>query len=478
MHSGRPQRTVLWVALAVCLLKGLLAAVVTPAFQTPDEYGHHDYVLYLSHIRWGAFLAGDIARPTGYNDITTDELWAVTRATGTESHLRDGVLHRPLPLLSEQIAAGRGFVPSDTHEQLRTKVVVAPQFNYPLLYYGMAAALVRVVRVFTPNPVVAYYVVRLASLALILLTVAFVWRTAVLAFGPNQWLPVALASFFTALQPQLGMLGTSVQSDVLTIALVTLAGSVASAYAIAPARGRAAALGGLIGLLLLTKIHAAAAVAAAVTALIVWTRRRHGLLGVLWHLVPAAALAAALGLWWYARSYILYDNPTGMVGDFKTAQFSGKRENVKAWIAQWRLTVESFWGKWGWLEVPLPGWHYTALGWLSGVSVLPVTAALMKRPPPISHTPMLAYWVVLSVAYAGIMVVVAALVGPVHNNQGRHWLPLVAVPALVLAVAGAVLQERSPALARLFLATWCVILLAANLRLALATSAFYGGYGL
>lgn len=478
MLGNRSQRTVLWIALTACLLKGLLTAAVTPAFQTPDEYGHYDYVLYLSHIRWLPFLRGDVAKPTGYNDVTTDELWAVTRATATESHLRGRGLRKPLPSLGNQIAGGRSFSPSDAHEQLRTKLVVPPQFNYPVLYYGAAAALVRLVRLFTTNPVVAYYVVRLASLGLTLFSVYFVWRTAVLAFGPTEWLPAAGAAAFTALQPQLAMLGTSVQSDVLTIALVTLAGAVATAYAGSPTRSHALALGALIGLLLLTKIHAAAAVATAAAVLIAWSRRSHGVTAVLSELISAAAIAAILGLWWYARSYLLYGSATGMVGDFKTAQFAGRRQNIRAWVAQWRLTVESFWGVWGWLEVPLPRWYYAALGWLSGLTALPAVAALLKRHVWRSQSAVLVYWSVLSLAYAGIMIVVAALIGPVHNNQGRHWMPLITVPALLLAAAGAILQEHSALLAKLLLGVWCAILLAANIRLALSTSAFYGGYGL
>lgn len=468
----------LWCALAVCLIKGLLTAVVTPPFQTPDEYGHYDYVLYLSHIRWGAFLRGDVAKPIGYNDVTTDELWAVTRATGTESHLRGAGLVKPLPAFTAQIAAARDFVPSDTHEQLRTKRIVAAQFNYPVLYYGGAAILVRAVRWFTANPVTAYYVVRSASLGLTLLTVFFVWRSAVLVFGAREWLPIGCASAFTALQPQLGMLGTSVQSDVLTITLVTSAGAVATAYGAAPNRRRAVALGALVGLLLLTKVHAAAAVAAAVAALVVWTRRRDGITATLADLVPAVATAAIVGVWWYVRAYVLYGSATGMVGDFKTAQFAGKRQNINAWLAQWWLTVESFWGMWGWLEVPLPGWYYRVLGWLAGITGLVASAGLLKRSTLRAPSSALVFWTVLPLAYAVIMIVVAALIGPVHNNQGRHWLPLVAVPALLLGFAGASLQKSSPILAKILLTIWCVILVAANVRLALSTSAFYGGYGL
>jgi len=467
------QRTVLGLALAVCLGKGLFIAAVTPPFQTPDEYGHYDYVLYLSYIRWGAFLAGDVARPTGYNDITTDELWAVTRATGTEGHLRHGAA-RVIPPVREQLAAGASVVPGDSHARLRTRTVVPAQFNYPVLYYGAAAGLANATRVFTHNPVVTYYVVRFASLAMTLVTVWLIWWMAVRSgFGT---FPLAAATAFIALHPQLGMLATSVQSDVLTILLTTLAGACALAYASSPSRRRAAVLGVVIGALLLTKLHAAVAVAVAGAVVIAWNRRTGPGRAVMSDLATMAAVGTVVGAWWYVRAYLLYGSATGMVGEFRTAHFAGRRHNLRAWLGQWRLTVQSFWGMWGWLEIPLPGAYYTALAWLTGLSAIPLAD---RRAAPVAspeRMTTLVFWTVLVVTYAAIMAVVAMSIGPEHNNQGRHWMPLVAAPALVLAAACARVERRAPMLARVMVAAWCLVLLAANVSLIRATSAFFGGY--
>jgi hypothetical protein len=469
---------VLGIGLLACLVRGIYVAAVTPPFQTPDEYGHYDYVLYLSHIDWGRFLVGDVARPVGYNDVTTDELWAVTRATGTESHLRGQGLPARLPTRDRQLAAGAAYQPSDSHQALSTKVVVAPQFNYPILYYGAAALMVKGLRVATSNPVAAYYLVRSASLVFALVTVWLTWLIAGAMFGPEDWLPAAFSVAFVALQPQLGMLGSSVQSDVLTVTLTTLAGYVAVRYAQTPTRRLAITQGAVIGLLLLTKLHAAAAAAAAFAVLVAWPIRRpeHVRSGLI-NLAVTASIAAVVGLWWYVRAYVLFGSAVGMVGDFKTAGFAGPRHNVRVWLAQWRLTYDSFWGMWGWLEVPLPGAYYAMLSWLSAISLVPLV-----RLPSVTgwRGPALAvvYWVALVTAYAGVMGAVAAFVGPVHNNQGRHWLPIVAAVALLLGHAGAALAQRSRALGYVLLALWCLALSAANARLTLDTSTFYGGYGL
>ena len=131
----------------------------------------------------------------------------------------------------------------------------------------------------------------------------------------------------------------------------------------------------------------------------------------------------------------------------------------------------------GWLEVPLPRAYYTTLSWLSAISLLP----LVRRAPFMGwRAPAAApvvYWVALAIAYTGIMGAVAALVGPVHNNQGRHWLPIVAALALLLGYAGGVLTSRSRTLGYLLLTLWCLALTAANVQLTHDTSVFYGGYG-
>jgi hypothetical protein len=183
--SQSSHRPALALALVLCALKGVAAAWVTPAFQTPDEYGHYDYVLYLSHITWGEFLRGNVARPQAYHDITTDELWAVTQASGTESHLRGQGLRRPLPTLGMQVAFASAFVPTDSHGSLARKTIVPAQFNYPMLYYGGMALVVKAVRMTTPNPVIAYYTARTVSLGLLLLTVYFTWATARVVFAEH-----------------------------------------------------------------------------------------------------------------------------------------------------------------------------------------------------------------------------------------------------------------------------------------------------
>lgn len=474
-HS-RHLRVVLVVALLVTAVKGCAVALVTPAFQTPDEYGHYDYVLYLSRIDLLAFVRGDVAAPRSYNDITTEELWAVTRATGTETHLRGPGLKRPLPTLCEQVRAGCHYESADTHDRLREKTVVPAQFNYPPLYYGLLATVVKGVRLATPNPVIAYYTARSVSLVLLLLTVYLTYATSQVVFAARPGVTaVTLATMFVALQPQLTMLGTSVQADMLTVTLVAAVSAVAVRYRARSRFVAAAVLGVLVGGLFLTKLHAAFVVLFAVLSAIVLAHRLE-LRSTMRRLAVVTSLALSLGGWWYLRTWLLYGSATGMVaGEFRTPVYGGRIENLMTWLSMWRLTYESFWGMWGWLEVPLPGWSY----WLMTLATVGSVAYGM-RPGAVRATvaqsswPTVAYVSVLAIGYVAVMVAVAVVVGPIHNNQGRHWLPIIVVGALALGHCGAAaassMEERGAWFA---VFVWMALLSGANTVLAMKTWSFY-----
>ena len=472
--SQSSHRPALALALVLCALKGVAAAWVTPAFQTPDEYGHYDYVLYLSHIEWGEFLRGHVARPQAYHDITTDELWAVTQASGTESHLRGQGLRRPLPTLGMQVASARAFVPTDSHDSLARKTIVPAQFNYPMLYYGGVALVVKAVRMTTPNPVIAYYTARTVSLALLLLTVYFTWATARVVFAEHGG-GVPLATLFVALQPQLTLLGISVQSDTLTVLLVTMCSACAVRYVRAPSVDKAVLLGLLTAALFLTKLHAAVVMLGALVALVILTERARPRTALARVLV-VGGLALAVGGWWYLRTLVLYGSPTGVVvGEFHTALFGSRRANLHMWLSMFPLTYTSFWGNWGWLEVPLPSWALWGLSIasvLSGLSACrPAVVRAILRSSTVAGA---VYWGLLAAGYALVMMLVAVVVGPVHNNQGRHWLPIVILPALALGLSSLGAQHgKGKLMERITVAGWTILLLAANLLLIKQTRAFY-----
>jgi hypothetical protein len=212
------------------------------------------------------------------------------------------------------------------------------------------------------------------------------------------------------------------------------------------------------------------ALLAAFSLMLVMSAYRDGLARHLRTLASLWLVAGLVGGWWYVRAYILYGSHTGMVGNFRTAPFGTPKQNIGWWLEQWPLTFKSFWGMWGWLEVPLPPGLYGFLAILSVVTAGLASVALYRRREALwALSTSVAFVVSLAVAYACIMVVVAAFVGPVHNNQGRHWLPVVAVLALGVATAA----SRSGSSPRVTTLTWAGALGIANGILIMQTLGFY-----
>jgi hypothetical protein len=464
MSTTQGRRLLLLVALLAAAIKGTATAVIVPAFQAPDEYGHYDYVLYLSYVDWGRWLAGDVARPTGYNDITTEELWFLTRITGTERHLR-GLGAPQVRPLGEVWADSRRFEPIDTFDTLRTRTIVGPQFNYPPLYYGLQGGIGRAGRWLGIDAFTRFLIARGFSLVLGLLTVAVAWWVAGLVFPDDAWAR-ATAALFVALQPQLTLLTATVQSDAMSALLVCAAPIVVHRYARRPATTVAVSGGLLIGALLLTKLHAALAVGAcfgwacwsAASRLRVRTR----------HLAVGAGVALLTSGWWYLRAWVLYDSATGMVGTFRTAMDRGPLQNLQTWAGMWPFTWRSLWGRWGWLEYGVSDSMLACVTALTVVTLL-LAAAGWWRQRSVDSAAARASWAVAA-AYAVAMVCVAAVIGPEHNNQGRHWLPLVAGGGLLVGAATAAARRMRVPLS----VTWIAVLVWANLRLIVETVGCYG----
>jgi hypothetical protein len=164
-----------------------------------------------------------------------------------------------------------------------------------------------------------------------------------------------------------------------------------------------------------------------------------------------------------------------VVGEFHTDLFGSRRANLHMWLSMFPLTYTSFWGNWGWLDVPLPSWALWGLSIATVLSGLPACRPTVVRAILRSSTAAGAvYWGLLAAGYALVMMLVAVVVGPVHNNQGRHWLPIVILPALALGLSSLGAQHgKGKLMERITVAGWTILLLAANLLLIMQTRAFY-----
>jgi hypothetical protein len=234
--------------------------------------------------------------------------------------------------------------------------------HQPPLYYAAAALWDLPLR--GTHPALQLRWLRVFSTFLHLLALLCIWRMARLCLGPGVALAATAAA---AALPMFAFIGASVSND----ALANLAGSLLLWRWLEERRtpggkGQALRLGALIGLGLNAKATLAAP-ALCVFVERVWAWRREG--GTKAALARAALLGAAalvLCLPLFARNLTLYGDLWGLA---RTALYDPQRFGW-ARLPEWCvLFFQSFWGRFGWMTNPLPGWSYLLLLALSALAL-------------------------------------------------------------------------------------------------------------
>ncbi len=228
-------------------------------------------------------------------------------------------------------------------------------------------------------------------------------------------------------------------NDVLAITLAT-ATVLALVHALQAERPRARgaiAIGALLGLAALTKLTAlclAPLALATAAELLVRARRAGTLRVVVRHVALAAAVAAAVGGWWFVRNVALYGDPLAM---------AAHDASFPALPAEHRWTyftgvflpdaARSLLGTFGWFSQRPP----VALVWtgsaVAAIAVLGLVRACAERERPLVPRPA---WLLLG-AIALVGAGAAWFNLRVAQPQGRLLLPA-AGPAAVLLAAGLV----------------------------------------
>ena len=332
--------SILAVSLIVYLVLGAAFAVQTPAWQSPDEPAHYNYIKFIAQNHALPVLqAGD------YDQAYNEEFTRTPQ--NTQSMSID-------PLRYENYA--------------------------PPLYYVLAAPIYAL----AAGSITA---LRLFSVLLGALLVLVTYFIGVEVF-PNQ-LPIALGTAaFVAYVPQHLAMLASVNNDSLSellIALVVLqslrlfrSGSVSNRSLIL--------LGLTLGSGLLTKAtFYYTAVPIACIALIL-NARRYTLRFTHDVLVFAPALLIAAPLW--LRNASVYGGLDVMglarhnavvVGQPTTAQWIADH-GMAGWLQRFvTTTYQSFWGQFGWMAVPMPNNQYVILGILSALALVGWVWWLLRR---------------------------------------------------------------------------------------------------
>ncbi|RME42426.1 MAG: DUF2142 domain-containing protein, partial [Caldilineae bacterium] len=325
----RTTRFLPFLILAAYFALSMQYALLTPPWQVPDEPAHYNYVRHVAQTRSLPELTMGCYDQTYLSRLTTGKF---------------------PPALS-----------------------IAPicyEHYQPPLYYLLAAPLFAA----TGGSLLA---LRLFSAALGGVSLWMVYRTVSL-FLPGTPIPPATMAFVAFVPMHLTMLAAANNDSLAELLFITflfllLRWLLGDAPHGAPLPLLA---GGVLGLILLTKVTVYTAVPLAALILLAGDRRPRPLLkNALRLYLPALLMALPL----YARNALLYGNgdvlglrrhDAVVVGQLRTADYLAQR-GLPAYLGDLlRTTFHSFWGQFGWMAVPMDGRVYLALNLLQGLALV------------------------------------------------------------------------------------------------------------
>jgi hypothetical protein len=240
-----------------------------------------------------------------------------------------------------------------------------------------------------------------------------------------------LAAALVAFNPQFIFTSSLVTNDAL---LAALGAALLWLFVSSPrSLPRAALIGTILGMALITKQSALLFLPLALA----WCatggvrQRCAAVIPVPAALLVVTGVAGLVGGWWYVRNWILYGDPLGLRAfrtEFTTQAF--EVTNPAAWTGALMTLHESFWARFGWMNLPAPAWTmlvYTLVvaaavaGWIRR-SIRPHQATCAWN-WQLAALPLLAFlWVVSFALTAGLVA-----------WQGRMLFPALAAIAILIA---------------------------------------------
>ncbi|MEZ4709511.1 MAG: DUF2142 domain-containing protein [Caldilineaceae bacterium] len=414
--------------VAVLLLYGVLGfwySLAAPPFETPDEPFHYAFARHLAQGNGLPVQRADAEGP-----------WAQEGSQAPLYYMLTGLLTR--------------FVDQSDYAALATRNPRAnigdPLYlgNKNFMLYSAATHPLR-------GANLALHVGRWFSLLLGGLTVFFTFATARLALPNRQDLAIASA-LFVALIPQFLFLSASFSNDnlIITASAATvywLARLLAQSHSRSIRMREWLVLGCLLGMAALSKLHGLGLFGlAALGGLWIMGRRRDWRLP-LRALAPVALPTLLIAGWWYWRNHTLYGDWLGIQ---HLLEINGQREKSLSWRGLWgelRGLRYSFWGLFGWFNIPLPTWVYAVF---DGVAVLGIVGQVAQLAPTsgkvrdssflderaswetrpthsgVAVLWLLAAWIVLSLGLLAYWIMQAT------GSQGRLLFPALSALAILL----------------------------------------------
>jgi len=366
------------------LIIGVLFALYTPLWQTPDEPAHYHYIAQIPTIGLPTIETGD------WDSAYLDALKSTKFA--------------------------------DINPQ--TFATIQYEDHQPPLYYLLATP---VYAITNGNP----HAIRIFSVLIGMIIVWCAYGIGRLMFPNSPQIALGVAGF-VAFHPQHLHIIASINNDVLAWALVGIFLVLAITYLKTGNSRLPLFMGILVGIAFMTKATAYFLLAIGLLAILL--KRKNLFLAIMQFISPAVIL----GLIWWIRNIAVYGFPDFLglrahdavvVGQLRTAERIAEL-GFGGYLSEFmQTTYNSFWGQFGWMAVPMPTWIY--IGILALLIVAVVGFFIGKR----DESPQRGVWLLLTAT------TLLAVVAYVYYNsefvqyQGRYMFPLL-IPLGIGLVVG------------------------------------------
>jgi 4-amino-4-deoxy-L-arabinose transferase-like glycosyltransferase len=401
-RQGVVQRGILGLLLITFLVLAGLYSAQVPLFEAPDEIAHVDFVHFLRAEKRlpEQGQSGEAHQPPLY--------YVLAALVSLPAEMADlGAVLRYNP---DFVWAGAG---QDTNVIHHTAVESFPW----------------------QNSVLAIHLMRALSVLMGAGTVAIIYLIGREVFPRQSVIPLA-ASAIAAFNPQFVFISSVVNND----NLANLCAAMVTWMLVRLLMGRTSrwtllGLGLSLGAGLMTKQNLLVLVPLVALSLLYRSfRRRNFRLLLEGGLIIGGAILVLTG-WWYWRNQILYGDPFGV-----SAFLAHRQQEGSATITDWTtLRVflgkmhRSFWGMFGWMNVPLPAWIYRVL--TSGYVLAGIGGGLAwhrNRRRGSRPWAVWALWALLPVLFVLWVTIYGYRFGG-SGWQGRYLFP--ALPAIALLLA-------------------------------------------
>jgi 4-amino-4-deoxy-L-arabinose transferase-like glycosyltransferase len=404
-------------ALLISTLFFLLAAIysiITPLFESPDEVWHYPFVWHLAR-EWSLPL----------QDPANPQLWQQEGSQPPLYYWLAALLTAPLS--TDDLP---DLIYRNPHADIG---VVRPD--------GNANIIIHTAREQWPwsGAVLAVHLVRLFSGLLGSGTVLLTYGLGRLLW-PEKPAFALVAMAFVAFNPMFIFISASVNNDNLITFLATLTLLWLVKLGLRegqPAWWHFVGLGLMLGAAALAKVSGLGLVGLSGLTLLLWGVYRRSWWWAVGGNVIISLLVAAIAGWWYWRNFQLYGDWSGttamitMMGPRSTQPTPGQ------FLAESSGLVRSFWGLFGYFNVPLPSVIYQGLNLIFGLGLVGLLVRLIRPVPPSSapggRDKNIFTWLIL----LGWLVIL--LLGFVQwtlrtpATQGRLLFPALSVVALIWA---------------------------------------------